>query len=674
MMETMQEEAHSHGPRVTDVDFYSELDLGLPGLEAVAKAVRDGDYCAAEHCLAEYYRNRKAPVWSVMWQDMPSPEKRPKDFDTSAADDTVRHLLTSAGVPHQFGKRIDWSINPTPQVYHEWTWQLSRHPMWVALQKAYWATGNETYAREFNDQMVAWVEDNPVPDDNGNYPWSRWRTIEAGIRTLDAWPTCFFGFLSSPSFTDHGIVTMLKSFYEHGRHLRNYPTQGNWLTMEMNGLFNIAVLFPEFRKALEWREFAARKLYDDMLVQVYPDGAQTELAPGYHGVALQCFMGIFKTAKMNGLELPEDFLSRLEKMFGYYEKIATPDLGMPPVNDSGWRIKVTPFLQEGHAFFPEHKSFQYFASNRMDGSKPDFTSVWMPYTGWAVMRTGWETEDAYLHFDVGPFSTGHSHEDKLSFIIDAKGTRLLTEGGTYPYDSSQWRKYVRSSYAHNVTLVDGLQQHRAVDDRRYAKVDAPLPNIFLTNERYDFAEGWYDEGFGTNNDRTVTQYRAILFIKPRFWAMFDLFTPSDEQAHTYETMFHLNNDNAVLDEKTLAVTGTDFCRPNLAIMPARKTGLSVAIVKGQETPFVQGWLPTVDYTLRPIATPVFQRKISGQFLEPYLLLPIGAGEENPVLEASFTNNVLLVRWKDGTEHSFSLSVDGDKLSKIVWNGETITLR
>ena len=179
------------------------------------------------------------------------------------------------------------------------------------------------------------VEDNPVPDDSGNYEWSRWRTIEAGIRTLGSWPTCFFGFLSSPEFTDHGIVTMLKSFYEHGCHLRKYPTRGNWLTMEMNGLFNTAVLFPEFRKAGEWRDFAMKKLYDDMLVQVYPDGAQTELAPGYHGTSLHCFLGIVKTARMNGVALPDDYLSRLEKMFDYYVNIATPEMKMPPLNDTG---------------------------------------------------------------------------------------------------------------------------------------------------------------------------------------------------------------------------------------------------------------------------------------------------------------------------------------------------
>ena len=670
----MEEAKHGNGPKVSDSEFYSEIDLELPELKATADAVAKGDFAAAEHSLAEYYRSRRKPRWRVMHWDKPVPEKRPKNYDTTLADNTVKHLLTSVSVPHQFGKRIDWSINPTPLLYPEWTWQLSRHPMWVALKDAYWATGNEIYAKEFNDQMVAWVEDNPVTNDSGNYVWSRWRTIETGIRTLGAWPDCFFGFLGSPEFTDHGIVTMLKSFYEHGCHLRNYPTKGNWLTMEMNGLFNTGALFPEFRKAKEWRDFAMAKLYDEMLIQVYPDGAQTELAPEYHGTSLHCFMGSLETALMNDIPLPTDYLARLEKMYDYYVKIATPDLGMPPVNDSGWGTKVVPTLKTGYEFFPKRETFNYFGSCRASGVKPDFTSVWMPYAGWAIMRTGWEKDDSFLHFDVGPFSTGHSHEDKLSFILDAKGRRLLTEGGVYAYDSSPWRKYVLSSYAHNITLVDGMQQHRASKDGRFNKTDAPLPNVFITNERFDFAEGWYDEGFGPDNDTTVTQYRAIFFIKPQFWVMFDVFTPTDKSPHKYETIFHMDDNDAAVSAHTLAVTGRDETHPRLSIMPARPDGLAVEVVKGQETPVVQGWLHTTGYEMRPIPTPIFRRECAGQFVEPYLLYPLGTGEANPVASLSFAEDTLRVQFADGRVLSIAIKLSGQKISSLTWNGELITIR
>ncbi len=662
------------GPRLQDEEFYRALNLELPGLEQTRAAVQRGDYAAAEHCLAEYFRRRATPRWKIRWQVMPSPARRPKRFDTTKADAVVKHLLTSVGVPHQFGERIDWSINPTKLQYREWTWQLSRHACWKALQEAYWATGDEIYAREFNDQMIAWVEDNPSPaTHSGNLAGSRWRTIETGIRTLGAWPSCFFGFLSSPSFTDHGIVTMLKSFYEHGCHLRRHPTRGNWLAMEMNGLFATAVLFPEFRDADEWRRFALEKLYAEMEIQVYPDGAQTELAPGYHGVSLNCFLNVADLAALNGIQLPADYLDRLEKMFEYYVKIAMPDLRMPALNDSGWG-SVTGRMQAGYKLFPRQRHFQYLASKRAHGAPPNFTSAWMPYAGWAILRSGWGPRDAYLHFDAGPFSTGHSHEDKLSFVIHAKGSLLLTEGGVYAYDTSQWRRYVLSSYAHNLTLVDGMQQHRRVKDRRFERVDTPLPNVFLTNATYDFAEGWFNEGYGPDNDTSVTHYRAFLFVKPDFWVMFDIFTPKDDRTHTYETIFHLENKEASVDRASLAVTGTDARRANLAILPAAREGLSVAVVKGQEKPVVQGWVPAEGYEVRPIPTPVYTRTAAGQIVEPYVLWPLAPGEPSPVRGVDFADRTLTVRLADGTVHRFTLELAGARIASIQWNGQRIQVR
>ena len=54
---------HVLGPRITNKEFYSQLDLERPGLEAVREAVQKKDYAAAEHALATYYRKRTTPRW-----------------------------------------------------------------------------------------------------------------------------------------------------------------------------------------------------------------------------------------------------------------------------------------------------------------------------------------------------------------------------------------------------------------------------------------------------------------------------------------------------------------------------------------------------------------------------------------------------------------------------------
>jgi heparinase II/III-like protein len=91
-----------------------------------------------------------------------------------------------------------------------------------------------------------------------------------------------------------------KSFVEHAQYLMKFHRQGNWLTMEANGLYHVGALFPEFTDARPWRDTALGRLYRELDVQVYPDGAQIELAPGYHGVIIQNFLGPVELVPLTG--------------------------------------------------------------------------------------------------------------------------------------------------------------------------------------------------------------------------------------------------------------------------------------------------------------------------------------------------------------------------------------
>ena len=619
------------GPVTDDAMLFDALNLNYPGLEAVKEDVAAKDYEAAKKDYVKYLKTREHPKWVFDWRDVRNPANRIPDYDRGPADKVASNLLSSCGIPHQFGDTIDWSINPAPLEYVEWTYQLSRHPFWVTLGKAYQATGDEKYAQAFVRQMRSWVTTNPLPDNSANVNWSRWRTIETGIRTLNAWPASFYYFLDSPSFDDESIIMMVKSFHEHGLHLRAYPQRNNWLTMEMNGLFHIGVLFPEFKESEEWCRYASERLYEEEKVQIYPDGAQVELAPGYHGVTLHNILGIYDVAKVNDYPLPEAFVPGLESAYNYYLDICMPDGCMPALNDSGWG-DARKMLEEGFSYFPERTDFDYVASLGKSGTLPAFTSTWMPWAGWYVMRSGWDADALHAHFEVGPFSPAHSHEDKLSFLLNAYGRRLLTECGTYAYDTSQWRAYALSARSHNVTRVDGKDQNRrrlnSHDPIRYNR--APMTNRWITDERFDFGEGWYDEGFGEDQDSTVTQYRALVFVKDRFWLMFDVFTPTDDATHDYQSWFHLNSTRYQKDPGLLSVRTDDPGEANLAIVPLWKTPAEADVICGQESPEVQGWIHLKDYGCDPVATPVFHYKANGQCVMPYLFYPMKAGESLPV--------------------------------------------
>jgi hypothetical protein len=456
---------------------------------------------------------------------------------------------------------------------------------------------------------------------------------------------------------------MVMSFVEHAHHLVAHPTTGNWVCMEMNGLFHIGTLFPEFRDAAMWRRMAMDRLHKELTAQVYPDGAQIELTPGYHGVSLHNFVGTLRMAQLNGIPLPEDYSANLERMYGYYLKIAMPDRRTPALNDSGWG-SVQGSLRQGFSYFPERTDFEWLATDGRTGTEPAFTSCAMPWSGWYIMRSGWDRDALYLHLDAGPFGYGHQHEDKLSILVSAYGRRLLTEAGTYAYDSSPSRRYVLSTRAHNTTMIDGLEQSRRGAPRDTYVSQAPLKNRWITTDTYDYAEGWYAEGYGKDKERIATHYRRIVFVKPRFWLVIDRLLPNDQKEHRYDAIFHALAEDYAIEPETGAFVGTTKDQAGLVIQPLNREGMTANVVSGQKEPVFQGWVPGGGkYNVVPVPTPIFTTKATGPVTMAWILQPLRPGQSSPIRQCTATaaenGEVSDITFADGTSYRLLLRHEAD---------------
>lgn len=651
-------------PGISDEKLFGMLDLDRPGLEKVKAAVASRDMRAAKHEFAEYLRSRKTPVWKWDWRNEPKAASDPSKVDTSAADKVMAHELWSCSHFHKYEGEIDWTLNPIN--YREWPWQLCRHRDWIILANAYRATGDEEYAREFVFQLMDWLRKCPVPTDcsgNGSYTW---RTIEAGIRSGQSWMEVFHKFLVSPSFTDEAIVAMVKSFAEHARHLAKYPTTGNWLAMEMNGLMHVGVMFHEFKESHEWRDMAITRIYEELDKQVYPDGAQIELATGYHQVSLGNFISLWDIAHRNNIPAPGDFMAKIQKMYDYNLYASMPGGTLPGLNDAG-RTNVKGSLKHALTYYPDRKDYEWVATEGQSGTKPSVGSIALPFSGQLVMRSGWEKDDLYLLMDAGPFGYGHQHEDALSFVIYSHGKYHLVDPGNYPYDSSEWRKYVLSTRSHNTIRVDGEDQHRRnKTDRADYVISKPLPNKWIAGDRFDYAAGTYDDRYGPKNEIDVAHSRHIFFVKPEYWIVTDFLTPKDGKPHRYDSMFHLDAPDAKLDGKSVVTQNEDS---NLAIIPLADDGLGVEVISGQEKPIVQGWMPAGGYDVRPIPTPTYSREQSGPASFAYVFYPIAAGEQCPIksverltVEGAARAVGMTIRFADGrTDYFVQAERPGRKL-------------
>ncbi len=656
--------------------FEEHLDLDYEGMMSVKQAVKNKDIKKATYEYVKYLKNRKTPIWFFDSKDIR--QYRDTLYNVEEANSIVSNNIVVCNIPYEFGEEIIWDINPTTPYYNEWTWQLNRHEFWDILGKAYWATGDEKYAKAFVSQLKSWINNRPRQEKNYNGEYSSWRTIDTAIRMWSSWPNAFYRFLYSESFDDRSILMMAESIYEQGEHLKRHPSKGgNWMATELCGLYYVSLLFPEFKDAKEWNSYATKNLKIELQSSFYPDGSQTQLTPGYHGIILEHFRRVYRLASLNKKTIFTDNLSSFESLYEYYLKIQTPDGKMPALNDSRWENTAN-YLNEGYSIFNERKDFLYGASLGENGSEPSFTSVWMPWAGWYIMRSGWERNSHYSIFEVGPYSTGHSHEDKLSLILYGFGERLLTECGLYPYNSTEWRIYSLSARGHNVTRIDGMDQNREAksDIPGIRRISKPLKNRWITNDNFDFGEGWYNEGFGKNCELMVDQYRSLLFIKGLGWLMIDFFNPEDDTSHSYESWFHLEAvDAIVLDNKSIVTVAPHHS--TLQIIPLNKQGLTANVIKGQEEPEVQGWVHNADsgYSITSVPTAIYNRKAKGILIEPYLFLPVKKDEKphSSTIVRTGKNNYLIF-FDDKSYLKIRIKTNKNKLKSLYYEWYDVTSR
>ncbi|MBM3500352.1 MAG: hypothetical protein FJX74_16975, partial [Armatimonadetes bacterium] len=643
---------------------FEALDLARADLTAVKQAFEAGDLPAARAALVEHFRTREQP---------PGPEltTAASPAAPAQADEILDHTFRFVGCPpHKLGETILW--NEDPFSYDQWAIALNRHTHWLTLGQAYAATRDEKYAREFAAQVAGWTGAMPV------YIGAHWvqgpffepgkspLTLDGGIRMGQTWFPAYYYFRHSPEFGVEAQFAMLTSFLDHAVYLMDesgYHETSNWGTMEANGLLHLGLMLPEFRDAPVWRDTAAQRLTRQLTAQVYPDGAQIELAPGYHGVTLGNLLGALRLARRVGYAMPEGFDAGLERMFEYYVRTAMPDLRTPPLNDSG-AGGVQSWLRQGHELFPRRADFLYLASGGQEGQAPAYTSCAMPYAGWNVMRTGWSREDRYLLFDAGPYGSGHQHEDKLHLLLHAYGKLLLTEPGNYSYDASDWRRYVLSTRGHNTVLVDGREQNRGRARETWVAAE-PGREPWVTGEDFDYAAGTYADGYGPEGDRTVTHTRHVLFVKPDYWIVIDVLSPTDGAPHRYDAPFHLDVDSATLDPITLACVARSG-DVGLAIVPLTREGLAAEIISGQTDPTVQGWLPTGRHNeLRPIPTPTYHAEGTGTRLMAYALVPFQGDAPLPrvdPLPSPAGGLAAALGWADGSVHYVAANPGGEAIA------------
>jgi hypothetical protein len=593
---------------------FDQINLDRKGLESVKQYHDKQNYVAASIALLDYYKKSKTVK---KYRKSQPPINSSK---IAAADTILSNIFEVQNVKGKIpilkdGHRAWGYKGPNNDL--EWAWLSNRHSQLYTVFKAYMVTGNPIYA-EYADEFLRdfIINSWPYPNSKTNSKGLVWRGLEVSFRAKK-WSEIFYTSLGIEYFNPATQLMILASLPEHAHYNRHFHSKkGNWLTMEISALTSVAAYFPEYKKSSQWINYSIDQMLASMKKQIYPDGVQTELASHYHNVSLQNFELFYAICKEVGKTLPQEYEKTLIKMFDYTAKNMRPDGSRVLNNDSdrgnGTDNNRAIILNALKKF--DRPEWKYIATNGKSGSKPLQPSFFYPWAGQLISRSGFDTQAHWSFFDVGPWGTGHQHQDKLHLSVTAFGTDFLVDSGRFAYRGSvadQYRSYARSSAAHNLVLIDDKNQNPGPTEVKNA-----LDNThFKIHKDYDYAYGDFNDF--ENLSGSAQHTRAVFYLRNGFWLVADKIKTDRPRALKF--LWHWHPDVKIIQGKKnikgLHKNGT------LSLTALSDQIFKISEIKGLLEPSVQGWYSPEYNIYAPNSVTEFSTNIDQEQHFLWLIVP-----------------------------------------------------
>ncbi|WP_164716602.1 alginate lyase family protein [Paenibacillus whitsoniae] len=460
------------------------------------------------------------------------------------------------------GEPVNWLHNPSKDL--EFTWVLNRHWYMLDLGRAYLMTHNEEFVHTFMKHLRGWREQNPVPV-SPLYEEAvffqkpgPWRLLEVGLR-VQSWISAYKYMEASTTMTELFRAEFKAALAEHAQYLTSYlgNTEINHAIMHMQGLFMIGVFYHEHPRASFWRQFAVERLSLCMTRQIDADGVQCELTTHYHNGSIEMFGTPYWLGKVSGHPLPEAYGSRLRNMAAFTHAMIRPDGGSTAVGDSdligssaerlallGAILDDTTFIKLGKLsaeilWLFGRERYEKFKELQLDSIAGAPSSVAFSNTGYYFMKS----EEHYLFFDAASMGGAHGHADALNMEWMWKGTLLFLDPGRYTYEEGEWRRYFKSTRAHNTITVDGLDQTPYLSTQEWDVPHAACTvNRWISGEDYDFIDASH-QGYMRLEDPVL--HRRWLLLSKKSSAIIIVDWLEAKGTHHYEQRFQLPTSAAV---------------------------------------------------------------------------------------------------------------------------------
>lgn len=524
--------------------------------------------------------------------------------DLAVAEAVCAGRFTHAGLTLELGPEPDWMGAAFPPDA-EWRIEWSKFYYGLDLAYAYQESGDERFPCAWERLVRSWVRQVPVGSD----------TSDVSARRVLNWIYAWDSFASASrfeGFSDDFEEELLASIAEQVRHLRdNLTAERNHRTLELYALFVAALALPELDEDGGLLDFSVAKLHHNLLADVRPDGVHREHSTHYHMLVLRSFLGARENARRFGVAFPVGFDEHLQRACDFALHCRRPDGTIPALSDSD-AGDYSDLLVLAAALFGR-PDYLYVATGGARGVAPERCNVDFPGGGYFIQRSGWGTDARFLIFDAGALGDGgHGHYDALSVEIFAHGRPLVVDPGRYTYSEhgENWRRWFKSTAAHNTVCVDGLDQTpyrcgkpkgATAQCRLLERLSAPSLDVLC--------------GEALSPAYEARHVRRVFFVAGEYWLIADEL--SGKRPHSYDLRFHLAQE--AWQQMRIESNGANNV--------VRAPGLALVFAAPHTPRLQQGWVSPVYGVKHP--APVVSVVAEGEAVACFFTLVLPLDENTP---------------------------------------------
>lgn len=466
------------------------VDLTKSYMVPVKQKVEAGDWTGAMLAYRAILAERCSKLGRVgrpaysLWQPAIADELLKGDATTARYGDTSVHYTGHIGRPGE----INWFASH-PE-YRDYPRDISNLHWINKLTEAYvqtkdpkylvaWWTTMADFAERWPAQWAAARKD-PVIKKTPGLGWIT-GPLMTGMR-LYAIEMGLLGCLQTAAVAGHleqvdpralALVLVRVASNEMGYALPTLKwAGGNQVRIVSSEVLNWGLLLPEMKDAAKWRLAAVPANIGTCLL----DGSDQEQSLNYFNNGIAPLVNLLRK-RLPPEEQDSALLAKLDTMNAYRGRVlpvlARP-CGFPPGTgtDPVWNV--------------------YGQTRRLTPPSTAFTSVVLPYGGYAVQRGGWNPDSLYLFMKQSRPSYGHWRPMDGCLQMSAYGRDLLVSPNGQVYDKREslggWHACWNTHATQNGVAVDGLSSAEKKGDPKKGVFENLDPWRWHTSARYDFME------------------------------------------------------------------------------------------------------------------------------------------------------------------------------------------